>query len=102
MGTEAGAGLVNTIQDQGVILLLMALFITILPMLITALAGLKLFKLNLLTVLGTITGGMTNTPGLGVVNKMSDSDAVNASYAAVYPFALVLMIVFAHLLIKIW
>ncbi|MDK2976587.1 MAG: hypothetical protein PWP06_1062, partial [Candidatus Marinimicrobia bacterium] len=36
------------------------------------------------------------------VNKMSDSDAVNASYAAVYPFALVLMIVFAHLMIKIW
>jgi len=102
VGTEAGAGLVNTIQDQGVILLLMAFFITILPMLITALVGLKLFKLNLLTVLGTITGGMTNTPGLGVVNKMSDSDAVNASYAAVYPFALVLMIVFAHLMIKIW
>lgn len=102
VGTEAGAGLVKTIQDQGIVLLIMAFFITIIPMLITALAGLKIFKLNLLTVLGTITGGMTNTPGLGVVNKMSDSDAVNASYAAVYPFALVLMIVFAHLMIKIW
>ncbi len=102
VGTEAGAGLVNTIREQGITLLVMAFFITVIPMLLTALAGIKWFKLNLLTVLGTITGGMTNTPGLGVVNKMSDSDAVNAAYAAVYPFALVLMIAFAHLLVKIW
>jgi putative transport protein len=102
VGTEAGAGLMETIRDQGVALLVMAFFITIIPMLLTAIAGMKWFKLNLLTVLGTITGGMTNTPGLGVVNKMSDSDAVNAAYAAVYPFALVLMIAFAHVLIKIW
>lgn len=102
VGTEAGAGLVKTIQEQGVMLLLMALLITSIPMVLTAFVGLKLFKLNPLTVMGTITGGMTNTPGLGVINKMTDSDEVNAAYAAVYPFALVLMIVFAHLLVKIW
>lgn len=99
VGTEAGAGLVDTIRQQGIILLIMAFFITVVPMLLTAFAGLKLFRLNLLTVLGTITGGMTNTPGLGVVNKMTDSDGVNAAYAAVYPFALVLMIIFAHVLV---
>jgi len=98
VGTEAGSGLVDTVRQQGIILLIMAFFITITPMLLTAIAGLKLFKLNLLTILGTITGGMTNTPGLGVVNKMTNSDEVNAAYAAVYPFALVLMIIFAHLL----
>ncbi len=99
VGTEAGSGLVGTVREQGFILLIMAIFITITPMLLTALAGIKLYKLNLIIVLGTITGGMTNTPGLGVVNKMTDSDEVNAAYAAVYPFALVLMIICANLLV---
>lgn len=100
VGVEAGTGLIETISTNGIQLLAAAVLITFITMAIALFVAIKVFKMNMLVALGAITGGMTNTPGLAVLNKMSDSDAINTAYAAVYPFALVLMIIFSHLLVS--
>ena len=41
---------------------------------------------------------MTSTPGLSATDSMTDSDAPQVAYAAVYPFSLVLIIVVAEIM----
>ena len=55
-------------------------------------------KLNFLSILGSLTGGMTSTPGLSAVDPMSDSNAPSIAYATVYPFAMVILIICAQIL----
>lgn len=38
--------------------------------------------------MGTITGGMTSTPGLAAADSMTDSDMPSVAYATVYPIAM--------------
>ena len=58
----------------------------------------RLLKINFLSVLGALTGGMTSTPGLSATDSMTDSDAPQIAYAAVYPFSLVLIIIVAEVM----
>ena len=67
VGTSAGANLVSTFRESGFLLFGVGALITLVPMLIAALVGRYVFKISLLDMLGTITGGMTSTPGLAAV-----------------------------------
>ena len=49
-------------------------------------------KMNLLNILGSITGGMTSTPGLAAADSMTDSNIPSVAYATVYPIAMVFLI----------
>ena len=57
-----------------------------------AYAGRFLFKINFLTLFGTITGGMTSTPGLAAADSMTEQNTHSVAYATVYPVAMVLLI----------
>lgn len=98
VGTNAGSELVSTLKQNGLSLVLVGGTITIVPMLLAVLVGKLGFKMNMLTLLGVITGSMTSTPGLGAVDAKSSSEAASVGYATVYPVALVLMIVFSQVL----
>ena len=65
-----------TFQESGWLLFGVGAAITLVPMLVAVCVGLFVFKINILDLLGTITGGMTSTPGL----------------ATVYPIAMVFLI----------
>lgn len=98
VGTQAGSTLVDTMSDQGIKLFLAGLLLTFIPMITALLVGRFFMRLNFLTLLGTITGGMTSTPGLTAINSLTDSEAPSIAYATVYPMALVAMIVASQLL----
>jgi putative transport protein len=98
VGTQAGETLIETVKANGLILLATGVVLTLLPMLISALIGIYIFKVNILSVFGTLVGGMTSTPGLSAVDSMTDSNAPSIAYATVYPFALVIMIICAQIL----
>lgn len=66
--------------------------ITLVPMLVAVIVGLFVFKINILDLLGTITGGMTSTPGLAAADSMTDSNIPSVAYATVYPIAMVFLI----------
>ena len=98
VGTSAGKTLVATFESSGWVLFGVGAAITIVPMFITILIGRLVFKINLLDLLGTITGGMTSTPGLAAVDSMVDSNIPSVAYATVYPIAMVFLILFIQLI----
>ena len=101
VGCEAGGHIAGTFSEYGANLLIAGAAITLIPLIIAFITGRYLLKMNFLTLMGVITGGMTSTPGLAAINSQSDSGIAQVAYAAVYPLALVLMIVFSNILFKL-
>ena len=98
VGLKAGESLVSAVAEHGMILFAYGAIITLVPMLISVIIGRYILKLNFLSILGALTGGMTSTPGLSATDSMTESDAPQVAYAAVYPFALVLIIIIAEVM----
>jgi len=98
VGTSAGTSLVETFEQYGLDLFFYGILITILPMIITTIVARTFLKINILTLLGTLTGSMTSTPGLAAVDNIVDADAPAIAYATVYPIAMVLLIITVQIL----
>jgi putative transport protein len=98
VGTEAGAHIAEAVSRYGATIFLIGAAITLLPMIIGMAIGYGLFRGNILTILGTMTGAMTSTPGLGALDTMSDCNAASVAYATVYPVALVCTIICAQII----
>lgn len=98
VGTSAGSSLVTTFQEYGMELFGYGILITLVPMILVTIVGRYVMKMNLLTLLGTLTGSMTSTPGLAAVDNMVDTDAPAVAYATVYPIAMVLLIIVVQIL----
>lgn len=98
VGTSAGKTLVVTFQESGWTLFGAGAAITIVPMVVAILVGRVMFKINILDLLGTITGSMTSTPGLAAADSMVDSNIPSIAYATVYPIAMVFLILFIQLI----
>ena len=65
---------------------------TIIPMIIGYLFAKYVLKLSLFNNLGSITGGMTSTPALGTLIRVTGTDNVASAYAATYPIALIAVV----------
>ena len=98
VGTSAGKNLLETFQNSGLLLFGIGAVITLVPMIVAMFVGLFVFKISLLDLLGTITGGMTSTPGLAAADSMVDSNIPGVAYATVYPIAMVFLILFIQLI----
>ncbi len=98
VGTSAGRNLVATFQESGLLMFGVGAAITLVPMLVAAIVGHFVFKISLLDLLGTITGGMTSTPGLAAADSMVDSNIPSVAYATVYPIAMVFLILFIQVI----
>lgn len=101
VGTNAGARLADTFAQFGPKLFLVGALLTLLPMMIGTFVGLAVFKINFLTLLGILTGGMTSTPGLAAVDPMSECNAPHIAYATVYPVALVAIIICTQIIARL-
>ena len=91
-GTEAGAGFVEVLKEQGVSLFLWGMLMTLLPMVIGYILAVVVVKLDVLSALGSICGGMTSTPALGTLMSVAKSESVASAYAATYPLALIAVV----------
>jgi len=100
-GTNAGAHLVEVMQNQGWILLLAGAGITILSALTGLVVMIKLYKMNLLAAMGCLTAAMTNPPALSSANNQTETDLPSIAYASTYPVALIFKIVLAQALVQI-
>lgn len=98
VGTSAGQKLVATFQESGWSMFVVGMFITLVPMIIATLVARLVFKISMLDLLGTLTGGMTSTPGLAAADSMVDSNIPGVAYATVYPIAMVFLILFIQLI----
>ena len=100
-GTNAGAHLADVMQDQGWILLLAGASITIFSALSGLVVMVKLYKMNLLFVMGALTAAMTNPPALSSANNQTETDLPSIAYASTYPVALIFKILLAQALVQI-
>jgi putative transport protein len=98
VGTGAGADILDTFEQYGYRLFLFGGMITLVPMILAVIAGKWFFKMNLLSMLGAISGSMTSTPGLAAADSMTETNAHSIAYATVYPVAMVLLIVIVQLI----
>lgn len=98
VGTKAGANIVSTYDAYGFKLFAIGGLITIVPMILAILVSRIFKKMNFLTMMGTLTGAMTSTPGLAGVAPMTDTNAPAVAYATVYPVAMVLLIICVQIL----
>ena len=73
-GTSAGAGFVEILSQYGAVLFLEGAVIALLPMIVGYFIARKVLKLCLFNALGSITGGMTSTPALGTLIRVTKSD----------------------------
>lgn len=101
-GTQAGAGFVQVLKEYGWMLFGVGVLITLIPMVMACLLSVFLLKLDTLSTLGAVCGGMTSTPALGALISSVKTEDVAASYAATYPFALICMVLFSQILAIIW
>lgn len=91
-GTGAGKGFIAVLGQYGVALFLLGALMTILPMIIGYILAVKAFKIDVLSALGSICGGMTSTPALGTLMQVTKTEAVAVAYAATYPLALIMVV----------
>lgn len=97
-GVPGGVNFVNSIRLSYFIY---GIVITTVPMVIGYFLATKVFKIDLLNALGSITGGMTSTPALGALIATAETDEVAGAYAATYPVALVCVVIMAKVLMML-
>jgi putative transport protein len=99
-GVNAGAHFLEILRQQGASLLIAGALITTLSVLAGLLIMHLVYRMNVLSTMGSLCACMTNPPGLGAANNQTESDLPTLSYASVYPVALIFKIVFAQLLVE--
>lgn len=98
VGVKAGSEVIATIHQEGIKLILIGVLITLVPMIIVTLLARFKFRIYLIEMVGMISGGMTSTPGLVAGSGITESQAPLIMYATVYPFAMILMMIFVKIL----
>ena len=100
VGLGAGEGFVQTIVCEGGYRWIgYGFIITVVPILLVAILARKVYKTNYYTLMGLISGSMTDPPALAYSNAMAGNDMPAVSYATVYPLTMFLRVLTAQLLI---
>jgi putative transport protein len=91
VGLQGGAGLLETLKESGLELIIIGIIVTIVPVALTYLYGKFVFKMNPLMLFGAIVGAMTSGGALSVINSQSKSTIASIGYTGAYAFANVLL-----------
>lgn len=100
VGVQSGSRFVDTlINGDGLAWMAAGALVTALPLAIVGAAARLWLKLNFLTLMGVMSGAMTNPPALQYANTMQSSEAQALAYATVYPLAMFLRVLSPQLMV---
>ena len=99
VGIGAGDGFVDAIVGGGYRWIGYGVLITVVPLLIVALAARLWPKMNYYTLMGLIAGGMTDPPALAYANATAGNDMPAVAYSTVYPVVMFLRVLTAQIFI---
>ena len=99
VGLASGKGFISAVVGGGYIWLLYALIIAIVPLLIVGVYARFRYKMDFFSIMGMLSGSMTNPIALNYANSLAGSDMPAISYATVYPLAMFLRVIIAQLMI---
>ncbi len=101
VGIGAGDGFIDAIVGGGYKWIGYGVIITVLPLILVSLLARLRFKLNYYTIMGLMSGAMTDPPALGFSSASSGNDMPAMSYATVYPVVMFLRVLTAQLLMLV-
>lgn len=101
VGLSAGEGFIDAIAGGGYWWILYGFIITVVPLLIVGFIARKLMHIDYFSIMGLLSGGMTDPPALAYANTVATDDRASVSYATVYPLTMFLRIFSAQILVLI-
>lgn len=102
VGLSGGSTFVAALMGHGVQWFLFGAAITFVPLMLVALIGRALLKLNFMTLSGLLAGSMTDPPALAFAGSITRSEAPSIAYATVYPLTMLLRVLIAQVLILLF
>ncbi len=100
LGLDAGGRFFETVmRPEGVLWLGLGAALTFVPTVLTAIAALRLLKLDFGSVAGLLCGSMANPMALNYANDTIEGDNPSVSYATVYPVCMFLRVVVIQLVL---
>ncbi len=98
VGIGAGDGFIDAVINGGYKWVGYGFIITVLPLILVALLARLKFKINYYTLMGLMSGAMTDPPALGFSSVSSGNDMPAVGYATVYPVVMFLRVLTAQML----
>jgi putative transport protein len=87
VGLRAGSGILETLAESGLSLLLAGIVVTSVPVFVGYFFGRKFLGINPVLLLGAICGSMTSGASLSIVTGEAKSDVPALGYTGAYAFA---------------
>ena len=100
IGLRAGGGMIEALATYGPKLMGIGVLVLLAPVLSGWLVGTFVLRVNPALLLGAITGALTSTPALGLVNQAARSSVPALGYAGAYPLANILLALAGTALIR--
>ncbi len=99
VGLNAGIKFFDVLLNgDGFYYMALSAIITFVPLMIVAVVGKAVCKVNYLSLCGALAGATTDPPALAFANGLSNSEATNIGYASVYPLTMLLRILSGQVL----
>ena len=102
VGLASGNGFVDAVVGGGYIWLLYSLIIAVVPLVLVGIYARLRYKMDFYTIMGVLSGSMTNPIALNYANTSAGSDMPAISYATVYPLAMFLRVIIAQMMIMMF
>ena len=102
IGLASGSGFIEAVVNGGYLWLAYSIIIAIVPLLVVGIYARLRFKMNFFTIMGMLSGCMTNSVALNYANSLSGNDIASVSYAMIYPLAVLLRVIIAQAMILIF
>ncbi|MDE6496322.1 MAG: putative transporter [Duncaniella sp.] len=100
VGISSGRDFAATVFNAtGMWWVIWGFIITLIPLLIVGSIARGVYKINLLTIMGLMSGSCTDPPALAYAGNSTGSDAPAVAYSTVYPLTMFLRVVAAQALI---
>jgi putative transport protein len=98
VGMRAGSGIIDTLQQNGMTLVVAGICVTVIPIFVGYFVGRKFLNISPALIFGAITGAMTSGAALSVVIKEAKSPVPALGYTGTYAFANVLLVIAGSLI----
>lgn len=100
VGLAAGESFVAALtQGNGLLYVLLGLFVTLIPLLVVGVVARKVFHINYHSIVGLMAGATTDPPALAYAATLSEKNSSSVAYSTVYPLAMFLRILTGQLLL---
>jgi AspT/YidE/YbjL antiporter-like protein len=103
LGLSSGAHFFDTIMcSDGPLWIALGFAITVVPVILMALAAMRFWRLDFGSTCGMLCGAMANPMALSYANENTPGDNPAVAYATVYPLSIFIRVVIAQLLVLLF